>query len=79
MGHDSWLKFGECLKTFEITVLTGYFAVINSFLTSSLCLGISRTGGPLGLIFRKICRNFRNVKRIGHQGAKYIQIIGLSE
>ena len=66
-----WLKFGKCPNTFKITVLTGSFAVISSLITSSLCLGISRTGSPRGLISWKICRNFCNVKRIGHKGATY--------
>ena len=42
--------------------LTGSVAIISNF-TSSLCLGISRTGGPWRLIFRKNCRIFSNIKR----------------
>ena len=49
-----------------------WLVLFSSFITSSLCLAIFRTESPRGLISRKICRNFSNVKRIGHQGATYI-------
>ena len=46
--------------------------IISIFITSSLCLGISRTGGPQRLIFsRKICLNFSNVKGICRMGSTY--------
>ena len=56
---------------FLIIVLTGSVAIISNFITSSLYLGIIRTGGPRCLTLRKTCRIFSNVKRTGRQGTSY--------
>ena len=60
-----WLKFWNGPKTCKITFSTDSVAIIGNFIVSSLCLGITRTGGPRCLIFRKISRNFFNVESLG--------------